>query len=87
MVKSYAIETSISTHVFNYVAIPKFDPADKTHQELASLSQQAHTAMASGDFSKVKGVEESIDKVAATFWDLTPEELKDIQNSLSDLAK
>jgi len=86
-VKSYAIETSISTHVFNYVAIPKFDPANKTHQKLAYLSQQAHKAVVSGDHSKRKEIEQTIDEVAARLWGLTPEELKDIQNSLKDLGE
>jgi len=40
-----------------------------------------------GDHSKVKEIEQTIDKVVATLWGLTQEELKDIQNSLRDLAK
>jgi len=85
-VKSYAIETSISTHVLNYVAIPKFDPANDSHLKLASLSKRAHEATAASEWSKLEEIEQIIDEVAAKLWGLTPEELKDIQNSLKDLA-
>jgi len=74
-----------SPHVLKSIAILKFDTKNKTHQNLASLSQQAHMAAASGNYSKVKQIEQAIDEVAAALWGLTPEELKDIQNSLKDL--
>lgn len=85
-VKSYAIETSVSTHVLKYLAIPKFDSSGKLHVELASLSKEAHLATVKGDKSKVKDIEQSIDEAAAKLWGLSPEELKDIQNSLKDLS-
>jgi len=85
-VKSYAIETSVSTHVLKYLAIPKFDSTNRLHAELAGLSKEAHLATAKGDRSKVKDIEQSIDEAAARLWGLTPEELQDIQNSLKDLA-
>ena len=86
-VKSYAIETSVSTHVFNYVAIPKFESTNSSHTELSALSKEAHRASAAGEHSKLKEIEESIDQASARLWELTPEELRDIQNSLRDLRE
>ena len=76
-----------SPHVLKSISIPKFDPSDRTHQELASLSRKAHEAKAVGGLSRLEKIEKSIDEVAATIWGLTPEELKDIQNSLKDLGE
>lgn len=83
-VKSYAIETSVSTHVFKYVAIPIFDAANDFHEKLASLSKDAHKATAAGERSNVEKIEDNIDQIAAKMWELSSEELKDIQNSLKD---
>jgi hypothetical protein len=85
-VKSYAIETSVSTHVMNYLAISEFNHSNKLHQELASLSKDAHRVAAEGERSKLEKIEKDIDEVVARMWGLSPEELKDIQDSLKDLA-
>src|SRR5205823_4617425 len=45
IVKSYALETSISTHVLNYVRIPKFDAKDKLHVRLADSSVACQAAV------------------------------------------
>lgn len=42
IVASYTIETQISTHVLNNVNVPRFDPSNPTHLELAELSKKAH---------------------------------------------
>jgi hypothetical protein len=75
-----------SPHVLKSIGIPKFNPSDKAHQELAALSRMAHQATTTGERSKLKELENNIDRVAATLWGLTPDDLKDIQNSLKDLA-
>jgi len=62
IVKSYSIETSISTHVLSYVAIPKYDPANELHNRLGSLSKKAHTAAAKGDQDTVARIEAKIDQ-------------------------
>ena len=85
-VKSYAIETSVSTHVLNHLAIPKFDPAESLHRDLSELSKEAHQAKATAEEYKLSEIQEQIDETSASLWGLTSGELKDIQSSLKDLA-
>jgi len=85
IVKSYAIETAIATHVMNHVKIPRFNPANPTHLALADLSQQAHAATAAGDTARVREIEAEIDRLAAKLWGLTDAELREIQESLEEL--
>ena len=94
VVNSYSIETQFSTHVFDYVRVPKYNPANPTHIALADLSQQAHAATAAGDPStglragaaRVQQIEAEIDRLAAGLWGLTDAELKEIQESLAELG-
>ncbi len=83
--KSYVVETQTSTHILSYITVPKFNPKDKVHQELASLSEQAHQAAAEGDKETVASIERRIDELAAELWGLTKAELKEIQESLAEL--
>ena len=85
VVNSYSIETQFSTHVFDYVRVPRFDPASPTHLALSSLSQQAHAATATGDAARVWAIEAEIDRLAAQLWGLTEAELREIQESLAEL--
>ena len=86
IVKSYAVESAIATHVLNYVRIPKFDPTNSTHGVLADLSQRAHTATAAGDMTRVREIEAELDQMAAQLWGLTDAELQEIQESLGELG-
>ena len=86
LVQNYIVETQISTHALRHVRIPKFNPADKVHQELAGLSQNAHYATEIGGEVGVREIERRIDELAAQIWELTAEELKDIQTSLEEIA-
>lgn len=85
LVKTYVVSTQISTHVLNNICIPKFNPDNKIHQELASLSQQAHQAATAGEQETPSFIKNRIDELAAELWGLTPEELKEIQESLAEL--
>ena len=42
IVASYAIETSMNTHVLNNIRVPTFDPSNEIHLKLAELSKKAH---------------------------------------------
>ncbi|GAH97236.1 unnamed protein product, partial [marine sediment metagenome] len=83
---SYAVEIQFDTHLLQNIRIPKFDPGNKVHQELAGLSQNAHEAAARGSETGLKGLEQRIDELAAQIWGLTGEELKEIQTSLEEIA-
>lgn len=85
LVKTYAIETSISTHVFSYLSVPTFDPDQPLHRRLRELSLEAHAAAAAGDGEGLAATEAEIDQLAAQLWGLTDKELRDIQDSLADL--
>ena len=74
-----------SMHVLQNIRIPKFDPANKAHKEIAGLSQNAHHATQIGDEVGVKELEQRIDELAAQIWGLTEQELKEIQKSLVEL--
>jgi hypothetical protein len=86
IVASYTVETQISTHVLEYVAIPVFDPTNPTHIALSDLSQQAHAATAAGDAARVREIEAEVDRLAAKLWGLTDAELLEIQESLAELG-
>jgi len=75
-----------SMHVLKNIRIPKFDSANKLHQELAGLSENAHYATEIGDEVGVKELEQRIDEFAAQIWGLTDEELKEIKSSLEEMA-
>jgi len=73
-------------HVLQNIRIPKFDPTNKVHQELAGLSQNAHYAVTIGDEVGVKELEQRIDELTAQIWGLTDQELAEIKSSLEEMA-
>lgn len=86
IVKSYTLETSISTHVLNYIKIPKFDFKNSVHKKLSDLSAKAHKFAEKNDKIALQKIEQDIDELAAEFWGLSKIELKDIKDSLEDLT-
>ena len=87
IVSFYAITTSISTNVLDYIPIPKYESANTNHGRLADFSKNAHRAISIGDEIGIKEFEQGIDELVAEVWGLTKDELKEIQESLADLAK
>jgi SAM-dependent methyltransferase len=85
IVKSYSLETSMSTHVFAYIKIAKFDPKNKTHLALAKNSQACHTAVAKGDEDALVQMEAENLALAAEYWGLSRDEVADIKASLEEL--
>ena len=85
-VRAYAVETQIDTHILEYIAVPKFSHRAPVHRRLAELSLEAHHLAAStGPRSDaLAAVEEEIDRQAAVLWDLTADELQEIQASLRE---
>lgn len=84
LIKACTIETTISTQILNYIAIPKFDEFSSTHQELSALSKQAHGIAVSGTTraDDMRRVKEEVDLKAAELWGITKEELEEIQLSV-----
>ena len=62
---------SIVAHFLDNIKIPRYDSSSRISNELASLSKEAHLATATGDRSKLKDIEQSIDEVVARLRALT----------------
>ena len=73
-------------HVLENLRVPRFDASDTVHCELAALSKEAHAAAATADAPRVRHLQAQIDALAARLWDLTDEELRDIQESLAEMG-
>jgi hypothetical protein len=71
---TYIVGTQISTHILENIKVPLFNHKDKNHVRLAQLSMSCHTSAQkeSGDIAQL---ESEIDKLVATIWDLTEEEM------------
>ena len=87
VVADYAIEIQISTHVLNYVRIPKFDSRSKLHQRLANLGVECHSAAAKDDRGTLAALEAETDEAAAKLWGITDDELRVIQESLAETSE
>ena len=61
-VTSY-IEWFYSTHILQYLKIPKWDANSKQHQDLAELSQEAHSLK---DLAQTDTLQKNIDSIAET---------------------
>jgi hypothetical protein len=76
-----------SMHILEYIRIPRFDPNNPVHLRLAELSMQAHEAARIGDEMRLREIEAEIDRWAAKLWNLSDDELRDIQQSLAELSE
>ena len=97
VVKSYSVETQISTHVLENLLVPTFSNSISIHNQLSSLSIEAHRLKSdihsdgvSNEFcfsaqAQLYKVEDEIDQLAAELWGITQEELQDIKRSLDEL--
>jgi SAM-dependent methyltransferase len=73
-------------HILEHIRIPRFDPKNPVHLRLAELSEQAHEVAKLGDEMRLRAIEAEIDLGAAKLWNLTDDELLEIQQSLRELA-
>ena len=62
-VRSYTMQTSISGHIFDYVAIPEFSAKNPLHMKLVELAKRCHAA--AGNTEDLEKLEEKVDQVAA----------------------
>jgi hypothetical protein len=85
MVASYAVETSVSTHVLKYLPVPRYCPKTKAHLAISETCKLGHKAAAAEQQDTVSECEATINELAAELWGLSKAESKDIQDSLEDL--
>ena len=72
-------------HILKNIHIPRFDPNNSAHRELAGFSEIAHITKEEGDEPSITTIQQHIDELAAQLWGLTKEELHEIQESLKEL--
>src|SRR5207253_10600843 len=84
LIKNYIV-LHPDPHVMGRVRVPKFDRTNKIHFRLSSLSKSAHEVVSQGRLGNLSTVETDIDLEAAKVWNLTAQELKDIQETLSEI--
>jgi SAM-dependent methyltransferase len=73
-------------HILEHIRIPRFDLKNPVHFRLAELSMLAHEAAKVGDEMRLREIEAEIDRWAAKLWGLSDDELREIQQSLRELA-
>jgi hypothetical protein len=66
-----------SPAMLDVLRLPRFDPQDPCHQELADCCHRAHQAF--GDESSLAALQKRIDALAADLWGLTPADAEIIQ--------
>ena len=86
LVKSYVVETQISTHVLKYLKIPPFDEQNPVHRKLVLLSKEANELAKVEDAKKLGQTENKIDEtVAFELYALSEKELLSLRESLEVL--
>ena len=88
-ISNYIVQAYISLHpsphVMKYIGVPLFDKQNKIHLELASLSEEAHLATSDCNMAGVVDLETRIDDITARLWNIAPDELREIRESLAEL--
>jgi hypothetical protein len=85
-VRGFFVETQIAPHVIGRLCISRYNPGNSVHRRLAELSQAAHQAARREDAAELARIEAEIDHRAAQLWNLSENELREIQQSLRELA-
>lgn len=86
VVQSYTIAISMNPHIMQNLAIPTFNESNVIHDSLAALSEKAHEAAARDERGMVLKVQEEVDNNAARLWELSGQEIEEVQSSLRDLT-
>jgi len=71
--------------ILDSIGIGKFSESDPNMIQLARLSQQCHCAAHRGDSDSLEVLESEVDKAAAQLWGVTDDELKAIQDALTEI--
>ena len=74
-------------HILGIIAIPRYNPKDKTQRRISQLAARCHKAAARSDTEEVTALEGEIDRVAANLWGIKEEELQAIQETLAEIHK
>jgi len=80
-VRSYAVQTSISGHIFDYVALPEYASKNPLHQKVARLAKECHSAAG----SKLASKETELDEAVASLLAISAGDMKTIHDELRTL--
>ena len=81
-VRSYTMQTSISGHIFDYVAIPGYSSKDPLHCKVAELAEECHAASSAGQTGLIEGLEERLDRAVAEVLSIPTAKLKVMRDEL-----
>jgi hypothetical protein len=84
---TYIVSTQISTHILEYIKVPKFSESNPLHLQIAQISVQCHEQTSNGNNEQVLNLETDLDRCTAKLWKLTDKELKGIQDALLNSLK
>lgn len=76
---AYAI-LHVRAHILKYIGIGRYNPKDKRHIKLVSLSKKTHELIKKG--GKIESARKEIDKVCAKIHNVSDSELKEIEKTL-----
>jgi hypothetical protein len=85
-VRAYSIEIQISTHVADYIGLPRFDPRQQLHREIAQLGQACHLAAQNSDLTGLARLEAELDEHGSRIWGITASELRRMQLGVQENA-
>ena len=84
---TYIVSTQISTHILEYIKVPKFSENNPLHLQIAEISEQCHEQTSNRNSEQVLNLEADLDRFTAKLWKLTDKELKVIQDALVNSQK
>ena len=82
-IKSYVINTSTSTHIFDYINIPGFDQNNSVHRRLANLGLEATRLAYENETAELLRIEKEIDTYSCEVWNISRNELEILKEELS----
>jgi len=93
IVASYVIETGISTHILDFIKVPKYDPKNELHRKISELARKAHE-LAKEIYEKdrrdledeLRKVEDEIDIAVAKLLGLSDRYLREFKMLLAILS-
>jgi hypothetical protein len=81
---TYVVSTQISTHILDFIRVPKFNAKNSLHVKLSMASRRAHKLKTAGKEQELTEVEQQIDVATAEVWGLASKELEQIQKALKE---
>jgi hypothetical protein len=82
IVKSYGIDTSTSTHLLDYVAIPRFNVANPVHRNVSNLGAEAARLARLARDADVLEIEARVDRAVSELCGLEGHELTGMRSEL-----